>query len=148
MHLALFPDLTQIVPGDETPLLGDWERLLAVRAEVMAKLEGLRERKEIGKSLEAAVTIGTEARLGGTELERYADALPELFNVSEVAFAEVPADGSEVPAIEVRRSTNPKCERCWRFVADVGGDERFPTVCLRCAEALDAVGFAAYAAAD
>ena len=146
VHLAMFPDLSQIVPGNETALLGDWERLLVVRAEVLAKLEGLRERKEIGKSLEATVTIGTAARVGGTELERYLDALPELFNVSEVTFAEIAADGSEPPALEVRRSAQPKCERCWRFVADVGAEARFPSVCLRCAEALNAIGFEPYPA--
>ena len=145
VHLAFFPDLSEIIPGDESSILGDWERLLTVRTEVLTKLEALRERKEIGKSLEAVVTISTEAHQGGTELERYLSALPELFNVSEVTFAEVPRNGSEILALDVRRSSNPKCERCWRYVADVGQDTRFPTVCLRCSDALEAVGFEPYA---
>ena len=45
---------------------------------------------------------------------------------------------------QVRRSAQPKCERCWRYVPDVAQDTRYPTVCLRCAEALEAIGFAPY----
>jgi isoleucyl-tRNA synthetase len=41
-----------------------------------------------------------------------------------------------------------KCERCWRYVGDVAEDGRYPTVCLRCADALEAIGFAPYAAPD
>ena len=39
-----------------------------------------------------------------------------------------------------------KCERCWNYTADVGQDARYPTVCLRCAEALDAIDFPPYTA--
>ena len=42
--------------------------------------------------------------------------------------------------------TAPKCDRCWRHVPDVGDDTRYPTVCLRCAEALDAIDFPPYPA--
>jgi len=35
-----------------------------------------------------------------------------------------------------------KCGRCWRVVPDVGSDARWSVVCARCAEALDAIGFA------
>jgi isoleucyl-tRNA synthetase len=38
----------------------------------------------------------------------------------------------------------PKCDRCWRHVPDVGQQEKYPTVCLRCAEALDAIDFPPY----
>jgi isoleucyl-tRNA synthetase len=43
--------------------------------------------------------------------------------------------------------THIKCDRCWRFTDDVGNDANYPTVCLRCAEALDAIDFSPYAAA-
>ncbi len=148
VHLALFPDLAQIIPGNESGILADWERLLTVRVAVLTKLEALRERKEIGKSLEAVVIIGNQAHLGGTELERYLSALPELFNVSEVLFAQLPVDGTELSALDVRRSSNPKCERCWRYVPDVGQDASFPTVCLRCTEALKAIGFEPHQASN
>ncbi len=39
-----------------------------------------------------------------------------------------------------------KCDRCWRHYADRGKNSNYPTVCLRCAEALDAIDFPPYAA--
>jgi isoleucyl-tRNA synthetase len=46
--------------------------------------------------------------------------------------------------LESGRSIHPKCERCWRYVPDVGSEQSYPTVCLRCAEALAAIGFPPY----
>ena len=57
VHLALFPDLADIVPGNESSLEADWEVLLLKRTEVLAKLEDLRAKKTIGKALEASVTM-------------------------------------------------------------------------------------------
>jgi isoleucyl-tRNA synthetase len=140
VHLALFPDLAEIVPGSEAGLESEWEQLLELRGKVLAKLELLRADKVIGKSLEAVVTLYvTEHREGGL-LRKYAGALPELFNVSEVELKAV----TELPDVAVRRSDEPKCERCWRYVQEVGQEGRYPTVCLRCAEALEEVGFPPY----
>jgi isoleucyl-tRNA synthetase len=145
VHLALFPDLAEIVPGSEAALEKDWEQLLELRGQVLAKLELLRANKVIGKSLEAVVTLYVTEYGDGDLLRKYARALPELFNVSEVEFLTVTDnDPDYLPNMEVRRSTGPKCERCWRYVQEVGQDGRFPTVCLRCAEALEEIGFPPY----
>jgi isoleucyl-tRNA synthetase len=133
VHLALFPDLADIVPGSEAGLEAEWEKLLEVRSQVLAKLEVLRAEKAIGKSLEAVVAVTSDK---DELLRKYEIALPELFNVSEVELLETPGE-----SISVRRSEKPKCERCWRYVQEVGQDGRFPTVCLRCADALEAIGF-------
>jgi isoleucyl-tRNA synthetase len=138
VHLALFPDLAEIVPGSEAALEAEWQQLLAVRSQVLARLELLRAEKTIGKSLEAVVTLPADPH---GLLRRYAATLPELFNVSEVEFSAGSTD-----QVAARRSTAPKCERCWRYVQEVGQDRRFPTVCLRCANALEAIGFAPYPA--
>jgi isoleucyl-tRNA synthetase len=45
----------------------------------------------------------------------------------------------------VERSKQSKCDRCWRYVPDVGDNPDYPTVCLRCAEALNAIDFPPYA---
>jgi isoleucyl-tRNA synthetase len=138
VHLALFPDVAEIVPGSGAGLEAEWEKLLEVRSQVLAKLEVLRAEKVIGKSLEAVVTLSE-----GSDglLRKYATALPELFNVSEVELL----DAAE-REFSVRRSEKPKCERCWRYVQEVGQDDRFPTVCVRCADALEAIEFPPYGA--
>ena len=146
VHLALFPDMKDIIPGTVRQLEEDWEQLLSLRGDVLLKLEKLRAEKTIGKSLEATVSLFQEA--GSQSLLRtYAEALPELFNVSEVTLQEVThSDPDYLATMEVSRSRNPKCERCWRYVPDVAANPDYPTVCNRCAEALKAIGYAPYPA--
>ena len=152
VHLALFPDMADIIPGDESDLETEWEQLLAVRSLVLAQLETLRAEKKIGKSLEAEVTIRISS-VHQPELSRlltvYEASLAELFNVSK---AVVLLAGGEVDhtgvTIEVKASSCAKCERCWRYLEEVGGDARYVTVCLRCADALEAIGFAPYGTGD
>jgi isoleucyl-tRNA synthetase len=109
------------------------------------KLEDLRNKKLIGKSLEATVTIAFNDPALESSWKKYEHALPELFNVSEVTLKIVDNTGFEIiPGLSVEVSKQPKCERCWRYTEDVGQEEKYPTVCLRCAEALDAIHFAPY----
>ncbi len=141
VHLALFPDLAEIVPGREAELVADWSELLGIRMSVLSNLEFLRGQKKIGKSLEATVSlsVGENAPRGlNALLSRYEEALPELFNVSSVSVRHVSGDQL---MLEEAPASAPKCERCWRYVTDVGKAPRFPSVCLRCAEALEAIGF-------
>ena len=146
VHLALFPNISEIVPGTVKALEEDWQRLLAVRDEVLISLEAARQAKLIGKGLDAHVHLeASEATL--SLLQRYDSSLKELFNVSQVTLAHI-----EHPNGETRVTTSVadgvKCERCWNYTADVGQDARYPTVCLRCAEALDAIGYPPYTASS
>ena len=124
-----------------TALEGDWAVLLATRERVNAALEESRARKEIGKALEAdAVLSLAEGDPQLAVLRRYEAILPELFNVSSVRIDAISGIEDPVPSLRVFPSTHPRCERCWRHVSDVGVRSDYPTVCLRCAEALDAIG--------
>jgi isoleucyl-tRNA synthetase len=168
VHLALFPDMKDIIPGSVKQLEEDWQRLLAVREKVMMKLEEMRREKVIGKSLEASVSIGADST-SLPLLEKYEGSLCELFNVSQVSLeaigdrerlfyatnqdlvdSHVFTPGSPTITDTVRLKTaaadGPKCERCWRYVPDVGNESNYPTVCLRCAEALAAIGYPPYSA--
>jgi isoleucyl-tRNA synthetase len=148
VHLTQFPTPDSLAPTAESrKLIADWDHLLLRRTEMLARLERLRAEKVIGKALEAVVTLyhgrGEEAAV----FETYAATLPELFNVSEVDFLKVhTSDPDYVDNLLVERSKRTKCDRCWRHVPDVGKQEKYPTVCLRCAEALDAIDFAPYPA--
>jgi isoleucyl-tRNA synthetase len=141
VHLTLFPKPEDLAPLDECrDLMKDWDQLLQTRTEVLGKLEELRANKTIGKALEAVVS----KYIGETEknLVKYSASLPELFNVSEVDLFQ--SDSNSPEQLSVQRSQQPKCERCWRYVPDVGQSEAYPTICLRCAEALNAIDFPAY----
>ena len=144
VHVALFPDVAEIVPGSTKALLEDWQQLLAVRDEVLLSLEAARQAKLVGKGLDARVAIeASESVL--SLLQRYEPSLKELFNVSQVSLAHIEHPNGETRVI-TEAAEGVKCERCWNYTTDVGNDARYPTVCLRCAEALDAIGYPAYAA--
>ncbi|MGO4214289.1 zinc finger domain-containing protein [Terriglobus sp. YAF25] len=57
-------------------------------------------------------------------------------------------NGDQTPSVEVTPcetlSEITKCERCWRYTNDVASDSRYPTVCARCATALDEIGYEPY----
>ena len=147
VHLAEFPDMTDIIPGSVQNFVVEWRRLLSFRELVMAKLEFLRVSKLIGKSLDADVTILYAKNDVPVDefvgiLQKYENALPELFNVSSVDVSGRWVTGP-FPSVEIdpQPSNNPKCARCWRHVSDVGQDSRWPTVCTRCATALEAINY-------
>jgi isoleucyl-tRNA synthetase len=146
VHLALFPAVAEIVPGNVKALEEDWQKLLTVRDEVLLSLEAARQAKLVGKGLDARVHIeATEPTL--SLLQRYEPSLKELFNVSQVSVAHI-----EHPNRETRVTTSAaegvKCERCWNYTSDVGNDACYPTVCLRCAEALGAIRYPPYTASS
>ncbi|HEY4354197.1 MAG TPA: isoleucine--tRNA ligase [Acidobacteriaceae bacterium] len=143
VHLALFPSMEEIVPGSVAGLEADWERLLAIRADVLVELEALRLSKAIGKSLDAGVQIiATEGTPDATLLTRYEASLAEFFNVSQ-ASVQVVGASKDAAALILTASVaeGSKCGRCWRVLPEVGSDARWPTVCARCADALEAIGF-------
>jgi isoleucyl-tRNA synthetase len=67
-------------------------------------------------------------------------------NVSSVNFISVgEAGASSTVTANAKIASGTKCDRCWRYTRDVGKDPDYPTVCLRCAEALHAIDFPPYA---
>jgi len=66
------------------------------------------------------------------------DDLRYIFIVSQVEIGE--GDGS---AVEIQKAAGNKCERCWNYSVHVGEFSSYPTVCERCVEALDQIGFGA-----
>jgi isoleucyl-tRNA synthetase len=82
--------------------------------------------------------------------ESYHSILPELLGVAQVHLADAIVTEGQVPRgafyVQAKPAKGSKCERCWRFTEDVGNDANYPTVCLRCADALQAINFAPYTA--
>jgi isoleucyl-tRNA synthetase len=148
VHLALFPEVSEIVPGAVANVEDDWEKLLGVRQMVLVELEALRLAKAIGKSLDASVAlIATEGSAEAGVLKKYETSLAEFFNVSQATVQVLGASSdSATLMVEAQVAIGDKCARCWRVVQDVGVDSRWSEVCARCAEALDAIGFEAMAA--
>ncbi len=130
IHMAEFPTANEQI---DDSLLAEWDRLFAVRDEVLRALEEARVAKHIGSSLEAKVTL--EASGSALELlQRHQSDLRYVFIVSQVEVRE--ATGGENVSIVVSRAEGEKCERCWNYSTRVGESERYPTVCERCVSAL------------
>ena len=128
VHIAEFPKLEE---ADDSGLLANWERLFAIRDEVLGALENARNDKQIGSSLEAKVILSVDASTARFLLDYYPE-LRYIFIVSRVEVHE--ADRLQVT---ITRADGEKCERCWNYSVRVGESSRFPTVCERCSDALD-----------
>lgn len=115
-----------------------WERLIAVRGDVQKALEEKRNEKVIGKSLEASVTLFCDEKLYGA-LKPLEKDLAEICIVSEVKVTAGnggKAGETEGLGIEVAHAGGEACARCWTYTKDVGGSEKHPGVCRRCAAIL------------
>ena len=113
-----------------------WRLLFGLRELALPQLEKARQAKQIGKALEAAVRFtGRDERLNSMDLE-LRPALAELLNVSDLdaGFANDSVDGLRV---SVSHAPGQKCERCWHWETDVGSHPAHPTICGRCAKAVE-----------
>jgi isoleucyl-tRNA synthetase len=142
VHLEVFPEPEDLALTPSVEHTAEWDGIFALRDRVLSHLEDLRSKKLIGKSLEASVRVLLDDDAHFKSWVKYERALPELLNVSQVSVVKVNDAKTEiVPGLEVNPTMQSKCERCWRHVPDVGSDSRYPSVCHRCVEALDAIDF-------
>jgi isoleucyl-tRNA synthetase len=109
-----------------------WKSLFVLRELALPELEKARQAKQIGKSLEAKLTVnGSGSLLVDAKLNL--DSLRELVNVSQVTLAE---DGGETVFATISKADGQKCERCWHWETDVGSNAEHPTLCGRCVNAV------------
>jgi isoleucyl-tRNA synthetase len=162
VHLAEFWKPEEILRELDQELMAEWRYLLLeVRDPVLKEIEGKRKEKQVGKALEAKVSlqfVGTSENLA--VLQKYQGApLEELFNVSQVELSthRLEQDSGYISVrqaseegvdlyVDVDVADGQKCERCWRYYADDGPLHvrqygAWPNVCGRCAKALDLMGY-------
>ena len=135
VHVALFPDGAELDAMADRELLDRWTRLTSLREQVLAEIEPLRKDKRIGSSLQAKVVLAVDADELAF-LNTYAAELPTLFIVSDVELRE--AAPGQPRTVTIERAGGIKCERCWRYVADVSNDPDSAGLCDRCQGALAA----------
>jgi isoleucyl-tRNA synthetase len=140
VHFALFP--RQRDEWLDAELASRWEQLLTVRDEVLKALEIVRNRKQIGNSLEAAVDLYVRPEKLRRLLECYREDLKTLFIVSSVTLR----DSDRFEALQlhenealglvvgVRKADGDKCELCWNYSPTVGESKPHPTLCERCVD--------------
>jgi isoleucyl-tRNA synthetase len=151
VHMAMFPEIRSRELALEPAKDAAWEKLRAVRTEVLRALEAARNAKLISGALEAKVILSAGNDLAPL-LEEYKPWLPPLFIVSHVSIAASASPGAmkseTIPglSVEIERADGVKCERCWNYSTHVGENADYPTVCERCVKALDEIESEAAAA--
>ena len=129
VHLLEWPEIDAGWRDDDLRMR--WERLRSLRTRITGEIEPLRRDKIVGSSLEVDVTLVTyrdedAALLASTDMAEIAISAPVSVVPGELA-----ADAE--PGIEVAKTENEKCGRCWRHLPEVAEDG---ALCARCAEAV------------
>ena len=143
--------------------VAEWEALRKLRDVANKALEGARNNKAIGASLEAKLHLHTDDATLKSALSKFSggeggssnqvDDLRYILLTSGVA---VSASADEAAAagklatetdeslqltVGLAPADGTKCERCWNYETSVGGSSRYPGVCSRCEKALLAMDF-------
>jgi isoleucyl-tRNA synthetase len=124
----------------DVELAAKWESLLELRGEITKALEISRRNKDIGNSLDAALTVYAD----GSAYETLQAVLTELPNYFIVSAVELKLGTDNAPTGSFRSETLPvsvvvtpssaeKCERCWihEELTSAAPDES--GLCKRCA---------------
>jgi isoleucyl-tRNA synthetase len=130
VHLAEMPKVDDSIDCESAE--PRWQKLMALRDEVLRVLEGLRQDKEIASNQQACVTVtcGDEdaAVLNEFGLEQFA----ALCIVSEVKLQKA----SQQITVSAHKSSYDKCQRCWNYWPSVGADSEHSDLCERCIEVI------------
>jgi isoleucyl-tRNA synthetase len=97
----------------------------------MQAVESAQKAKSIGGTLEARVVLRVCESKEVQLARKYRSELDEIFVISDLKLEE-----SASFSVEVSKTSNARCERCWRHREDVGGNPGHPTLCQRCADAV------------
>lgn len=141
VQLAGWPEIDPVVFDQK--LEEKWDKLLNIRNEVAKPLEDARRSKAIGHSLDAHVKLYADGETYALLQEMEKD-LATLFIVSKVTLStknDAPTNAYQSDNINqllviVEPASGEKCERCWIYSEAIGQDERYPTLCPRCAAVL------------
>jgi isoleucyl-tRNA synthetase len=128
VHLQLFPE----VPAEwrDDALAARWETIRAIRRRITVPIEEARRANTLGSSLQASVTLPLNDE--NTSLLNQ-DQWAEIAIVSDVR---VVSDAGE-PVATITPASGSKCARCWRVLTEVGRQPTHPTLCERCADAVE-----------
>ena len=123
-----------------------WSQVIAMRDEVNRVLEVKRNEGSIGSSLAADVTLYCSDQLY-KKLNEIADEVKFLTITSSATIKPLnetqQSSNGEINlplVVEVNKSDNTKCVRCWHQTPDVGSIADHPEICARCFENIEGAG--------
>jgi isoleucyl-tRNA synthetase len=120
----------------DQPLIDSWWDIRNAREIANKRVEEQRVRGQIGSSLQAELDIYASDKPYDS-LARLGEDLKFAFITSRATVHRREGAGLTV---DVKPSAHGKCERCWHYRADVGGDAAHPSLCGRCVANLFGAG--------
>ncbi len=134
---ALWPTVSE---KTDDVLNQEWIEIFTVKRAVSKSLEGLRQAKTIGSSLEGEVELFVGNEKVKAILQKHLENLRYYFLVSgvELKSGEAPAGAVEAEDTNLklktitRKSTGQKCARCWNYYSVEQMDKTFADICHRC----------------
>ncbi|HKZ47142.1 MAG TPA: isoleucine--tRNA ligase, partial [Thermodesulfobacteriota bacterium] len=138
VHLSSFPMVKKEWINDE--LEKKWDVLLKIRGEIAKAMELARKDKVIGHPLDARISVMPPKEMEGL-MKREVNNLKEILIVSQLVVETgegMAFESQEIPGLKVwvLPAKGKKCERCWNYSERVGENEKHPTICERCWEAV------------
>ena len=128
VHLASMPVADKAINAVANE--SKWDKVMALRDDVLKVLEDLRKDQTIGSNQQASVQIVTDDNeLLAIVNDMGVEVLAALCIVSEVSIQK--GDSLKVTA---EKCSHAKCERCWNYWPSVGQNTDKPDLCSRCAE--------------
>ncbi|MDG1438539.1 MAG: class I tRNA ligase family protein, partial [Emcibacteraceae bacterium] len=142
IHLKTFHDIPE--NWKDGVLAEKWEKIRTLRKVVTGALEVERREKRIGSSLQATVDVYVNdvnyvdvfKGIDLAEVSITSDAKMTVGNAPTDAFTMEDIDGI---AVVSNLSDGGKCERCWQVLPEVGTINGHEDICVRCAEAVEAI---------
>ena len=128
MHTALMPQADPSI--DYSANESKWNKIMALRDEVLKVLEDLRKAQTIGSNQEASVQIiVSDDQLLKLVQDLGVERFAALCIVSEVTIEK----GGQMK-VTADKSAHAKCQRCWNYWPSVGQQANYSDLCSRCAE--------------
>jgi isoleucyl-tRNA synthetase len=128
VHLA---GMAQVDPGvDWQGQEALWDRLMALRDDILRALEGLRQDKQINSNQEASVLMQCTDE-DAAVIERIGtEHFAALCIVSEITLEK----GAPATTVTVSKCQHNKCQRCWNYWPSVGSQGDYQNLCQRCTD--------------
>jgi isoleucyl-tRNA synthetase len=131
---SIFFETYAEIGGPDEALLAKWNRLREIRDVANKEVEALREKGEVGSSLQADLVL-TASPADHALMSSLGEDLKFVFIASAITL-----QAGETLAVKASPSQATKCERCWHWRDDVGHDAAHPTICGRCTSNLYGAG--------
>lgn len=126
VHLHLFPTVEKEFL--EAVDIEKWDAILALRDQINKEIEGARNQKVIGDSLESIIELEL-APVRYDLVKNHLELFKEILVVSGIHLEKTTGTDER---INVRKSDGKKCPRCWTWFTDDTSQNTYAELCPRC----------------